>query len=89
MARNYSRTGAGLFGGTCGCYILVLLINLTIGSLCLNYCLDTIVGTTISSWLLAGILGLFLGEITIPLAVICFIANLVHVAHPWFPHVVK
>jgi hypothetical protein len=89
MARNnYSRTGAGLFGGTCGCWILVLLINLTIGSFCLNYALDTIVGTTLP-WLLAGVLGLFLGELTIPVAILCFIANLCNVAHPWIHTVVK
>ena len=91
MARNYSSSSssAGLCGLNCGCLIIVMIVNLTIGGYCLNYSLDTILGTTISSWLLAGILGLFLGELTIPLAVICFIANLCNVAHPWFHHVVK
>lgn len=66
-----------------GCCAVVLVFNLLFGGFCLNFCLGTLFGTSLH-WLVAGILGLFLGEITIPLAFILWVIALSGVATPFF-----
>jgi hypothetical protein len=87
MARKSSSSigsGAGPCGLSCGCILLILLINITLGSFCLNYDLGTVMGVQLP-WLLAGLIALVLGEFIIPATVIIFLVNLApHIGHPWF-----
>lgn len=56
----------------CGCIVLMLLINLSIGGWCTQYLLLTWFAKDIP-WYADMIIGLFLGELTIPATVITFI----------------
>jgi len=67
---------------SCGCMILVLLINPLLGGFCFNYSLGAIWGTHLS-WFLAALGGLFLGEIAIPAALIIWLITLSGVATPF------
>lgn len=80
---NRSGSGAGLLGLNCGCIILILVINLTIGSFCFNYCLGALWGTQLH-WGLAALGGLILGELAIPAAVIIWLITLSGVPTPFF-----
>ena len=62
--------------------VIILIVNLTLGAYCFSYSLDTIAGTHVSPTMNT-LGGLALGEITIPLAVICWIVNTSGVKHPW------
>lgn len=59
-------------GFTCGCMVLIVLLNLSIGAWCAQYLLLTWFAKDIP-WYADMIIGLFLGELTIPLTVITFI----------------
>ena len=72
---------AKLFGGCFGCVGAILLVNLTIGGICFDYCLKFIFDKDIH-WVGDVICGLFLGELAIPAAIICFILNLFGVEAP-------
>lgn len=71
--------GFGL-GGSLGCFLLVLLINITIGSLLFNYILDTLVGKTLP-WFWAALCGLVAGEITIPVGIVFWILRATGIIH--------
>lgn len=62
---------------------IILLLNMTVGGLCFDYVLYSIVGKDIP-WYADGIAGLFLGEFSIPLTVICWIVRLCGVPAPFF-----
>lgn len=66
------RMSGGAGGIGCGCMIMVLVLNLTLGAVCFDYSLDTIFEKDIP-WYGDAVCGLFLGEITIPCAVICWV----------------
>lgn len=70
-----SKDSDGLAG--CGCYLLVLAFNLTLGGYTFQYCLKAFFYKDIP-WYWDVIGGMFLGELTIPLAVITWIVN--HIA---------
>lgn len=55
-----------------GCFIVFLIINLTIGAVCFDYSLNAIFGKDIP-WYGDVACGLFLGEFTIPVALICWV----------------
>lgn len=81
--KRYSTSSSS--GGGCGvlgCWLLIVIVNLTLGSYCFNYSLGAIWGTQLP-WGLALIGGLFLGELTIPCAVICWLITLSGVAQPF------
>ena len=71
-------------GGGCGCYMIIVAVNITIGALCFDYALETILGKNIP-WYGDVICGLFLGEFAIPAAVICWVMTLCGVEPPFIP----
>ena len=68
--------------GTCGCYLAVVAFNVTLGAWTFAYCLDTIFGRIVP-WYADAVAGLFLGELTVPGAVICWIIKLCGVHVPF------
>lgn len=56
----------------CGCLAAILILNLTLGAYCFAYSADVMFGAKVP-FFLALVGGLFLGELTIPVAVICWI----------------
>jgi len=85
MRKSYytttTNTAAG--GGCClaSCWLWILGINLVLGGFCTNFSLKFIFGVNIF-WLWDILIGLFLGEFTIPIAVICWILSLVGYTPP-------
>ena len=55
--------------GGCGCYIAILVFNLLFGGWSVNWLLETLFSKNISFFWDA-VIGLFVGEISIPVAVI-------------------
>lgn len=55
-----------------GCLLIVLLFNLAIGGICFDYCLYHVFGKNVH-WFADVVCGLFLGEITVPLAIVLWI----------------
>jgi hypothetical protein len=82
MAKRNSNGNAVALSG-CGCWLVVVLVNLTLGAWCFNYCLGIIWGTQLPLGL-AMIGGLFLGPVAIPAAVICWLIQLSGVPTPFF-----
>jgi EamA domain-containing membrane protein RarD len=65
------EAAAGL--GSCGCFLTILAVNLTLGAMAFNYSVETIFGKHLP--IFVDVLGgLFLGELTIPCAVVCWVA---------------
>ena len=64
--KRVSLIEKGSFSG-CGCIILILLLNVFIGSWSVNYLLEFFLDKTIAWGYAAGI-GLFVGEFSIPVA---------------------
>ncbi len=56
----------------CGCYLLVVVLNFLIGGWSVNYLLLVFLEKMIPFWG-AGLIGLFSGEITIPVAVVVWL----------------
>jgi len=56
----------------CGCIILVIVFNLLIGGWSVNYLLDFFLAKTIP-FIGAAVIGLFVGEISVPVAVVVWI----------------
>lgn len=67
-----SKDSEGLAG--CGCHLLVVLFNLTLGGYSFQYVLKAFIGKDVA-WYWDFIGGLFLGEVTVPLAVIAWVVN--------------
>jgi hypothetical protein len=79
------KESAGVFAACftqLGCIVIIVLFNATIGGLALNYALSSIVGKTVPA-LAAGAIGLFFGEVTVPLAIGCWVARAVGVHVPF------
>lgn len=82
--KSFNNTDGTASGGLCLIVVVILLINLTIGGLCFNYSLNSCFGKTANFWI-AGVCGLFLGEVTIPAAIICFVvSDLAGISTPFF-----
>lgn len=62
---------SGLFGG-CGCILLILGINLLLGGASFDYVLYSVLGKDIP-WYGDMLAGLFVGEFTVPAAIVCWI----------------
>ena len=62
-------------GFSCGCMIVVIIINLVLGAWSVNYILPAL-GLDPVSTLPAVIIGMFAGEITIPLAIILWLVGI-------------
>jgi len=77
---------AGCFGLSCGClWLLVILVNLTLGAFCFDYTLNSFFGVD-PAWYWNVLGGLFLGEAAIPIAACTFIIHAAGVPVPFFPH---
>jgi hypothetical protein len=62
----------------CGCFIFVLLINLIAGGWSVNVLLDFFLNKTIP-FLWASIIGLVIGEISIPAAIVVYILHMFNI----------
>lgn len=82
MSRNNGTVEATATGGTCGCIVFILLLNLSLGGFCFDYALNAIAGFDIP-WYADMVAGLVLGEAAIPAAVICWILTLCGIATPF------
>ena len=81
--KESALTGVGCLGVGCSLWIGVIILNLTLGAYCFAFSLDFLFGKSVdTSWNV--ISGLFLGELTIPVAVICWILKLAGVSNPVF-----
>ncbi len=65
----------GCFSNTVGCVILVLIFNLTLGYLSVQYLLITFIGSA-APWVAALLGGLVLGQITVPAALAVWLVQL-------------
>jgi hypothetical protein len=71
-----SKSGAGILGGTFGCFLIVLAFNLLVGALMFQYCLFQIIGKDVP-WYVDAIAGLFLAEFLLPVTVVCWVLTFV------------
>lgn len=74
----------GADGSMCGCYLALFLISVTVGGFAFHYDCETILGVEVPSVWLCMLGGAFLGTLTIPLAVICWILVMCGVHAPFF-----
>lgn len=84
LTKTNNRTGKSttLFGCSgCGCLVVFLIINFTLGAWCFDYCLNAVFGKDVS-WGLDLLGGLVLGEITIPATIILAICHAAGVGFP-------
>lgn len=70
------------FGIGCGFIIFLLLINATLGGLCFQYVLWSIFAKDIP-WYGDAVAGLFGGQFTIPLTIVCWVVRLCGVSVPF------
>jgi hypothetical protein len=88
MNSRYQRTATVVDSGaaTAGCgmggCLAILAFNLTLGGVCFDYALWSIVGKDIP-WYADAIAGLFLGQFAVPIAVICWVVKLCGVDVPF------
>jgi hypothetical protein len=65
--RNSSSTGEGIV--SCGCSIILIVLNLLLGGWSVNFLLQFFMDKTIS-FFGATVIGLFAGEFSIPIAIV-------------------
>jgi hypothetical protein len=63
---------------TCGIYLLIAVVNLFLGGISVQYLIEVFTTKVIPFWG-AAIIGLFAGEITIPVAVIVYLLKLFNI----------
>jgi hypothetical protein len=63
---------------TCGVYLLIAAVNLFLGGISVQYLIEVFTTKVIPFWG-ATIIGLFAGEITIPVAVIVYLLKLFNI----------
>ena len=69
---RYSKSSDGSSLVSCGCGLVMLVVNLIFGATSVNYLLTTFLGKALPfGW--AMITGLFVGEFTIPTAIVVWI----------------
>jgi hypothetical protein len=80
-----SRTDGNFFKGciiSCVAGLIVwIILGCIWGMILLNYVLDTVVGRTVEGPI-ATVISLFITEVTLPLAAICWLIRAVGIAHP-------
>tara|TARA_Y100000310_G_C20035963_1_gene513915 strand:+ start:199 stop:498 length:300 start_codon:yes stop_codon:yes gene_type:complete len=85
-----SKTGlasiVGLFGGCGGCLLAVIIFNMTVGAMCFDYFLWCFFHEDVA-WYVDVLAGLFLGEFTIPLAIVCFVATSCDAVTPFWDEI--
>lgn len=80
------RSGCGLFAGGCGAQIgCVVLCNLVFGLWSVQYCLESFFNKHADP-IVAFIAGLFVAELTFPLAIICWLVRSCGVPIPFIHH---
>jgi len=67
----------------CACLVWILIFNLIVGSLCFSYDANFLFGVHVP-WYLAVLGGVFLGEVVVPVTVICSILSVCGVHSPVF-----
>lgn len=70
--------------GCCGCFLFIMLINLTIGAVAFDYALYSLWGKEIP-WYGDMACGAIMGEVAVPVALVCLIMRLCGVQSPFFP----
>jgi hypothetical protein len=68
---------------TCGCSFFLFLFNITVGSLCFDYCLWTYFGKDIP-WYGDVVCGLVTGQFIVPFTIVAFVLQLCGVETPFF-----
>lgn len=71
-------------GVTCGCLIILLILNLTLGAVCVQYDLYSLWGAELPWYGNVGI-GLVAGEVAVPIAIVCWIVRQCGVDAPFWP----
>lgn len=71
MQRNKNKSALA----QCGCYLFILVANLLFGGASVNYLLSEFVGKTIPLFW-AVVVGIFVGQFSIPVAVVVWILKL-------------
>jgi hypothetical protein len=62
----------------CGCYVIVLIFNLIVGTFCANYLIDVFFHTTVST-IAAMAIGLVAAEVIVPVTIVVWILKSVGV----------
>ena len=62
----------------CGCFIILMVVNFLVGGWSVNYLLNFFVSKVIP-FFWAGVIGIFAGEISIPVAIIVAILHSCHI----------
>ena len=72
-----NRTSSNSSNPGCGCFLLILVINLVVGSMAFAYSLDAFFAKDVAPFIdIVG--GLFLGEAVIPIAIVCWVLKISH-----------
>jgi hypothetical protein len=66
----------------CGCWLALLVFNLSLGGVCFDYALSSIVAKDVP-WYVDAIAGFLTAQITVPVAVICWVLRLAGVDAPF------
>jgi hypothetical protein len=85
MRDKYAADVLGGCAFQAGCLLLVIIVNLTIGVMCVDYTMGTAFGVTPPRWV-AVVGGLFRGEAAIPIAAVCWLVKSAGVHTPFFAH---
>jgi hypothetical protein len=72
MSYRYRSSSSDTGGLSCGCTILIVIVNLIVGTWSVNYLLLEFLGKTIPT-IAALLIGLVAGEVTIPSAIVVWI----------------
>lgn len=81
VTRSSSSSAAGARG--CGCVAMYFVATAVLGRISVNYLLESLIGKTVP-FLPAAIVGFFLGGVTIPGALVCWILRLCGIHTPFF-----
>lgn len=80
---RFERNERVTAGGFVGCAVLVILFNLFIGAVTFDYALYSLFGKDVP-WYADMICGLVLAQITVPVAIVCWILRLCGIEAPFF-----
>lgn len=75
-------SSGGTTSGGCGCLVAILLANLILGGVTTSYVAESFTGVK-PPFVVAAVAGLFLGEFTIPGAVLCWLIRSCGVPAPF------
>lgn len=72
----YTKSDSGWLN--CGCVLLVLAFNVTVGAWSVNFLLDFFLNKTVP-FIGAAVIGLFTAQLTVPVAIVVWILQLFNV----------